>query len=97
MIWGVPTIHLAPLKDESDSANRCRRPLRASQREIEPGFAFDPADIFVVALGALQNDLLIRLVRSALQHLGGARPGRVAKLPTVAVDDIPDQVADDRR
>ena len=51
---------------------------RASEPEVEPGFTLDPRDEFVVALGGLEDHLLVRLARPALERRRGVGPGGVA-------------------
>jgi hypothetical protein len=70
---------------------------QSSQRKVEPEFALDPRDKFVVALGGLRNHLLVRLARPPFKRRRCVGPGGVAKLPAVAIDDVADQVADNRR
>ena len=68
-----------------------------SQFEVEPELAFDALDELVVGLGRLLNDLFVGLARPVLKDREGVRAGRIAKLPAVAVNDVADQIADDRR
>src|SRR6185437_8179175 len=68
-----------------------------SQFDVEPKLAFDALNELVVALGRLLDDLLVSPARPALKDGEGVRTGGIAKLPAVAVDNIADQIADDRR
>jgi retron-type reverse transcriptase len=77
----------------SEAASRPPAPL---QIDLETVVAFNTRDELVVALGRLLNHLFVRFARPALQNRYGVRAGGIAKLPAVSVDDVADQIADDR-
>src|ERR1700727_1495554 len=76
------------------SANRRRRPRRASEHEVEPRFAFDPRQKLLVALGRLGDHLFVRLALAGLEPQLRVRADEVTKPPAVAVDNLPNDVAD---
>src|ERR1700722_3630566 len=67
---------------------------RASEHEVEPRFAFDPRQELLVALGRLGDDLFVRLALAGLEPQLRVQADEVTKLPAVAVDNVPNDVAD---
>src|SRR5580692_2576126 len=65
----------------------------ASQYEIDPRFALEPRQEFLVALGRLRDDLLVRLALAGLEPRLRVRADEIAQLPTVALDNVPNNVA----
>src|ERR1700733_9309971 len=65
----------------------------ASQYEIDPRFALEPCQEFLVALGCLRDDLLVRLALAGLEPRLRVRADEIAQLPTVALDNVPNNVA----
>ena len=89
--WSLPSRRA---RSPRRASRRAR--VRQSERKVEAEFALDPRDKFLVALGGLRNHLLDHLARPPFKRQRGVGPGGVAKLPAVAIDDIADQVADNR-
>jgi hypothetical protein len=60
----------------SYSENRRHLLRRASQHEVDPGFALEPRQKFLIALGRLRDDLFVRLLWRALSRGSVSGPTR---------------------